>query len=384
MIGCPFQTSYGAYIQSLNQALERADGSDVRWVGSNCGCGDLMERRRIFQTRELEFFEMGQINGYASANAVKNAVKMTARNAAYYFRAARYARLAQGCELVHFQQILNAFGSDVVFHWLRRKSAAVRVVTVHELDSDQVAEPQRNRTYNLADALIVHAEELRHKLIALGVESERIHVVRYGTDIPPARPMGARSGLVFYGGHKIMSGKGLEEVFGAMALLRDRMGEAAPRLRIHGHYGFDTPPQAAALAESMGVSAAIDWVNQISMDEMTKLYRESSALLLPFTGSFAGLPAGAAAANGLPVIATRNAGIPEHLGDCGIWVGERDPGAIAFNVEQILRDRAAWDAAAERLYRHAAQHLSWETVGAATHAVYRLAADRHAARGHAH
>ena len=37
-------------------------------------------------------------------------------------------------------------------------------------------------------------------------------------------------------------------------------------------------------------------------------------------GSFAGLAAATAAAVGLPVIATKNAGILEHIGENGIWI----------------------------------------------------------------
>jgi len=51
------------------------------------------------------------------------------------------------------------------------------------------------------------------------------------------------------------------------------------------------------------------------------------ALSAPFTGSFAGLPAGVAAANQLPIICTRKAGLPGHIGDCGVWDRRGKPGA---------------------------------------------------------
>jgi len=47
----------------------------------------------------------------------------------------------------HLQQILNAYGSDGRFHWCGRPSDATRVVTVHELDLEQLAYRDRNRIY---------------------------------------------------------------------------------------------------------------------------------------------------------------------------------------------------------------------------------------------
>ena len=43
LIGCPFRTTYGGYISALRSGLERAAGSPVQWVASNCGCDDPIE-----------------------------------------------------------------------------------------------------------------------------------------------------------------------------------------------------------------------------------------------------------------------------------------------------------------------------------------------------
>src|SRR5882757_9381848 len=378
MIGCPFRTSYGAYIESLKGALERRTGSKVQWIGSNCGCGDPIEVSRSFQTRDCKYFEMPHIGESFSQISWKRYLRSGLRSSLYYFRVFRYGRLADATDLVHLQQILNATGSVVAFHWLRQRSDSARVVTIHELDNEQTDDQARNRTYNRTDAIIVHDKELKEKLVSLEVDGHLIHVIRYGTEIPATPIREKREGLVFYGGHKLMSGKGIKAVFEALAIVARRLGDRAPRLRIHGHYGTQTPAEALALARTLGVEGRIDWLNQISMEDMARLYRTSLLCLLPFTGSFAGLPASVAAANELPIVCTRKAGIPDHIGDCGVWVSENQPEELADRAIELLESDALRRNYGARLRARAEQCLSWDVIAQETYAVYESARQRRA------
>jgi glycosyltransferase involved in cell wall biosynthesis len=369
-IGCPFKTSYGSYVESLKTAVERRAGATIQWVASNCGCGDPIERDRLFQAKSCDYFEMGHIGDYRSSSDLKYWLRMRARNLTYYFRARKYTQLSRDAEVSHLQQILNAYGSSVVFQWLRIPSRAARVVTVHELDSYQTNFPRQNLIYNRADALIVHCQEMKDKLISLGVRPEKIHVVLHGVDLPTPVPDEPREGLLSYGGHKLMTGKGIETLFEAMALLKRDRGDAAPRLTIHGHYGTDTPEEALQLAERHLISDCIVWRNQLSEKDGAGLYSRASVLVLPYTGSFAGLPAGLAAAHGTPVIATRKAGIPDHLGDNVFWVKPGHPKQLADQITALLEDESVRRAAGSRLRQHAAEHLSWDIIGARTIGIY--------------
>jgi hypothetical protein len=184
MICCPFKTSYGSYASSLISAIEKKTGGKMNWVGSNCGCGDPVEVSRCFQAQECRYFEMPVINDYRSKTPWKLRVRGAARSGISYFRARRFAKLSQPAEIVHFQQILNSYGSSAVFHWLKQPSNATRIVTVHELDQDQIEFRERNKGYALADGVIVHSEEMRTKMVQLGVPEQRIHVVLHGASVP--------------------------------------------------------------------------------------------------------------------------------------------------------------------------------------------------------
>jgi glycosyltransferase involved in cell wall biosynthesis len=378
MICCPFKTSYGSYASSLMEAIERKAGSEVKWVASNCGCGDPIEVGRNFQAGQCDYFEMPIIGDFRSKDAWKRRLRGKARNAISYFRAKKFANLAKSAEVIHFQQILNAYGSNVVFHWLRQPSHATRIITVHELDGDQSESPERNKTYNLADGVIVHCEEMGKQLVDLGVSREKVHVVLHGATIPASLPETRREGIIFYAGHKVMSGKGIQTLFKAMSIIQQGMGTRAPVLKIHGHYGDTASEEARKLAAENGLESKIVWLNQLSAEEMVRQYQESLVCVLPYTRSFAGLPASVAAANRLPVVCTRKAGLPDHLGDAGVWVEEENPKQLAERIMELLSSPQLRQEIAARLLTRAQDYLQWDVIAERTLRVYEESAKRKA------
>ena len=380
IIGCPFRTTYGAYTSSLQSGLERMTGSPVQWVASNCGCNDPIELARQFQTQNCDYFEMGHtIAGWSidaySRNPIKLATRYGIRYASNHIRVARYLGLAPRANIIHLQQTLNAYGCDIAFHLLRRRMAAARVITLHELDPEQTDFPAYNKIYNMADAIIVHDSAIKEKLVSTGVAENLVHVVCCGTDLAESENL-ARDGIVFYGGHHLDKGKGLGVLLQAYRCLKDRSTSPLPRLRIHGHYGQTPPPDALGMAFHAGVAGDLEWLNELPMEEMARLYRRSQLCVLPYSRSFAGLAAGVAAANRLPIIATRLAGIPDHIGDLGIWVNSDDPAELANRMEELLNDEAKQQDYGARLRAHAEQHLGWDMVARDTLTVYQYAHER--------
>ena len=127
------------------------------------------------------------------------------------------------------------------------------------------------------------------------------------------------------------------------------------------------------MTEHAGVADDVEWLNELPMKEMTRLYCRSQICVLPYSRSFAGLAASVAAASRLPVIATRLAGIPDHIGDLGIWVKPDDPAELADRMEEILNDEAIRRDYGTRLRAHAEQNLGWDKVARDTLTVYRHA-----------
>jgi len=90
-----------------------------------------------------------------------------------------------------------------------------------------------------------------------------------------------------------------------MTIIREQRPLSVPTLTIHGHYGTATPQAASRLASELGIADKIVWRNQISNGEIVQLYQRSLICVLPYTGSFAGLAASAAAACELPIVAAQ-------------------------------------------------------------------------------
>jgi glycosyltransferase involved in cell wall biosynthesis len=383
LICCPFKTSFGSYAHALKSALERHTGEKVQWVGTNCGCGDPVEVNRDFEAKECDYFEFPMLVDFRSNSAWKRKLRGAARGVLVSRKAKKYAELSQHAEVVHFQQILNAIGSKGVFSWLKQESQARRIVTVHELDADQTESPETNLTYNRADAVIAHCEEMRQQLIKLGVLPEKVHVVLHGTDLPRLDPNQKREGLVFYGGHKLMSGKGIESLFQAMAIIQKQLGASTPKLTIHGHYGPVTPEAGKKLAAENGIESLIIWANQISDDQIMDLYARSQVCVLPYTGSFAGQPASFAAASALPVVCTRKAGLPDHLGNTAVYVDSNPAVQIAAGqvsetkfhqlaelILELLQSQTLREQTGARLRTRAEQLLGWDTIASQTLEIY--------------
>ena len=279
---------------------------------------------------------------------------------------------------MNFQQTLNAYGSTVLFYWLNQRSQAARVVTIHELDRFQLASPESNQTYNKADAIIVQQGPMKDQLIGLGVDPKKIEIVVHGTDLPAIDENQPREGIVFYGGHHPLKGKGIDAFFKAMALVKTRLGPQAPKLKVHGYFSGEDLAAVKRLAAQSGVENDTAWLTQISMSEAFHHYGRSLLCVLPYSGSFAGLAVATAAAVGLPVIATKQAGIPEHLGDNGIWIDNDNPEQIAAQVERLLGCEELRRDLSNRLRKRAEEYLSWDVVADKTLAVYERALRRKA------
>jgi glycogen(starch) synthase len=157
------------------------------------------------------------------------------------------------------------------------------------------------------------------------------------------------------------------------------LASAVPRLRIHGHFG-QAPSNYLEMVARMGLETDIDWLGDLSNKEIAALYRRSQLCVLPYTASFAGLPAGFAASNRLPVVATGFAGIPDHIGDLAIAIDANDPAQLSDVLQKALSDAELRVDLGKRLRAHAEQHLGWATIAGATLAVYRAARERAAAR----
>jgi alpha-1,3-rhamnosyl/mannosyltransferase len=107
----------------------------------------------------------------------------------------------------------------------------------------------------------------------------------------------------------------------------------------------------------------------VTLGELRMLYQSANLLLFPSFEEGFGLPVLEAMANGLPVVASRTASLPEVGGEAALYVDPHDPQDIAEKVRRAAEDtelrRKMIQQGLER-----AREFSWRRVAEATLQVY--------------
>ncbi len=219
------------------------------------------------------------------------------------------------------------------------------------------------RTYQSARAILTRCEPHRRRLIDLGLPPEKVHVNPGGVDLPAAAPLrgpAAAKRLLALG--RMTAKKGpiyLLEAF-RRAVARD------PALSLDYVGGGELLSAARQFVDATGLDdrvtlhgAASEAVKQRLLAECGVFVQHS--LTDPATGDEEGLPASIqeAMANGLAVVSTRHAGIPEAVEDgrTGLLVDEGDVGAMAEAILAAPARAAELGAAGAR---RAASLYGWE------------------------
>lgn len=200
---------------------------------------------------------------------------------------------------------------------------------------------ERYRAYASAAAVLTRCDVHRRRLIGLGLPPSKIHVSPGGIDIPetmPVRDAGAHQRFLAVG--RLVPKKG------PMYLLEAFRVAAASNPRLSLDLIGDGPllPAAKQFVEATGLTRSVRLRGAASESVKSRLLAECGvfvqhSLTDPETGDEEGLPAAIqeAMANGLAVISTRHAGIPEAVTDgvSGILVEERDARGMSDAMQRV-------------------------------------------------
>ncbi|HEY1288906.1 MAG TPA: glycosyltransferase family 4 protein [Burkholderiales bacterium] len=244
---------------------------------------------------------------------------------------------------------------------LGRRLGVPVVITARGTDINLIAQqriPRRMIRWaaSQAGAIVAVSQALKEKLAALGVEPERVHVLRNGVDLELFHPeerdglraqLGLRAPTLLSVGN-LLAFKGHGVAIEALSLLREY------ELVIAG----DGPDRAAfeALARECGVSARVRFVGSLSQQDLRRYYCAADALVL--ASSREGWPNVLleAMACGTPVIATAVGGVPEIVAsrNAGAVVKERSASALARAVRELFARPPERDAT-----RRFAEEFGW-------------------------
>jgi len=118
-----------------------------------------------------------------------------------------------------------------------------------------------------------------------------------------------------------------------------------------------------------GLGSRVQARGYVTPAELWVLYQSASVLLFPSLEEGFGLPVLEAMANGLPVVASRTASLPEVGGDAALYVDPHDIRDIAEKIRRAVEDSEL----REKLIQQGlsrAREFSWQRVAEATLQVY--------------
>jgi glycosyltransferase involved in cell wall biosynthesis len=236
------------------------------------------------------------------------------------------ARVVAACRRLRLPLVVHFHGYD----------ASVRDVLEAHAESYSVM-------FREAAAIVAVSRAMQRKLIALGAPPEKVHYNPYGIDcrrFGGADPAGAPPVFIAVG--RFVDKKAPQLTLAAFAEVHRAHREA--RLRMVG----DGPllDECRAQAAGLGLDGAVEFLGPRPHDEVQAEMRAARCFVQHSVeapnGDCEGTPLGIleAGASGLPVVATRHAGIPDVVveGETGLLVDERDARGMAEHMLRLARD----------------------------------------------
>src|SRR5262249_42098092 len=124
-----------------------------------------------------------------------------------------------------------------------------------------------------------------------------------------------------------------------------------------------------ARIEQLGLDDAVTFVGGISTPDLVELYAQSEIACVPSLYEGFSLPAVAAMAAGVPVLATTGGAVPEVVGvdgDTGLLVPPDDPEALAVGLRRLLADPMLREEIGRRGRERVVRRFTWRQTALAT------------------
>lgn len=378
-IGCLYKDDiYAHHCYGLATALEKIAESKIKAVTSNCSCFSSSQTFGCTQDELLSVdcdpvkipyvppdpsMKYGKIKYFIAKFGKLHLFFEIARGAQFFLKTKK-------CDLIHFDQVLKAFGFLSLFTLLAlsRNRNQKMVVTVHELDPIQLKYKRLNRCYNTCARIIVHSEDFKDELLALGIEGKKIEIVHQGVQIGPLRDL-KREQLIYFGGHKLLKGKGFDTLLDALEIVVPKKKKL--RLVIYTGEGCIGLDEGKKRVLQKGLSHFVTWSEFLKGDKLADAFQKSLACIIPYTGGSGIYPAINAIANATPVIATRKASIPEYIGDLGIYIDQDNSDQLAEAIVDLMDQEGLVSSLGQKLRNMAKQRYSWEKTAEKVLGIYK-------------
>lgn len=219
--------------------------------------------------------------------------------------------------------------------------------------------------YNDADGVITMSRASRDRLVSVGLDPSRVHVIPYGVEVPEEPVARAeRQGIRCLAVGRMVPKKGPVLTLDAFR----RAVSARPNLHLDFVGAGPLLPAAQQFVRCFSMESCVTLHGARSNHDVRQMMREADIFIqhsiTASDGNQEGLPVAIleAMANGLPVVSTRHAGIPEAVTDgvSGYLVDEGDSVAMADRIIALAGDPGMRKAMGEAGWRAAAANYAWD------------------------
>jgi colanic acid/amylovoran biosynthesis glycosyltransferase len=251
-------------------------------------------------------------------------------------------------------QLLHIYFGHIGVHLrpLIRAWPKPTIVSFHGADVlvDMNKPAYRRATKEMLDAVhhvLVRSESLRHAVVDLGCEENKIDVLRTGIPLDEfsfhERVFPENGEWRFVQAGRLIEKKGVTTSLRAFAEFNARHPESTITIAGEG----PLLNQLQALARELKIDNRVSFLGFVSQEQLREIFYASHIFLHPSEtgrdGNQEGVPNSMleAMASGLPVFATNHGGIPEAIenGISGVLVAERDHAALAQALLGAEQDR---------------------------------------------
>ncbi len=372
MITCWYHNiSMANYSENLINALMRRDVS-VKVVTSHCACRtNYRGASSLFDGKY--YLVTTPFDSYVD-KPVRPRIQGLFYRASRILLGLRYAKQCRDSDILHYQQSnVFSFGELPLLTLLTQRKVPYKVVTIHTLYDIYKYRPLRllRRVYHYADAVIVHSEQQKERMIRVGIPEDKLHVVFHGGHTVNLRGL-VRTRVTFFGSPEEY--KGFFTLLKALRILRD--DGIKINLEVYGIYGEEVEQTAKNEVRRNNVEDQIQWYGRVSELEFDEKMQESIFTFAIYTEPVWGSNIiTRAMMNGTPVIATPLGGSSEYLGDTGTYVPPNDPPALASVIRSLFENRGLRENLGKMARLRALQYLSWDDIAEQTIRIYQSVID---------
>jgi glycosyltransferase involved in cell wall biosynthesis len=284
----------------------------------------------------------------------------------------RYRRAARAAEVVHFQWLTVP---HLDAHLL--PTGPPLVLTAHDILPREPRPGQlaaQRRLYGHFNAVVAHSRHGAERLIELGLDSERVHVIPHGAFEHLAASDRSSERPPFETDRPVVLCFGLMRPYKGIELLLEAWeGIEDAELWIVGMPRMDISPLLARI-RSMGAQSLVRFLPRfIAEEDLPAYFRRADLVVLPYHDIDQSGVLFTALAFGKGLLLSDVGGFPEMAatGAARIFPAG-DAAALHSSLKELLEDPRTLSAMAENARSAAAGEFSWRTVAARTLELYEL------------